>query len=180
MQGEPETALWISYVGAELAWLRGDLAEVSGICRRLDEWMAGKPAQMSGPFRALILTRGGLAELRSGHAAEGRAMLASATAHAAGGEDCSALAAVMDGLAAAGLWPAADEASAERAAVMLGAAHSVRGAFDHSSLDAPSARDAAREVLGAAAFEAAYERGRSLAYPDALALAQDLAQVRRR
>ena len=40
--------------------------------------------------------------------------------------------------------------------------------------------DAAREVLGAAAFEAAYERGRSLAYPDALALAQDLAQVRRR
>jgi hypothetical protein len=50
------------------------------------------------------------------------------------------------------------------------------GTFDHSSLDAPPARDTARRALGGEAFEAAYRRGRGLSYAGALALAEDSAQ----
>jgi DNA-binding SARP family transcriptional activator len=60
---------------------------------------------------------------------------------------------------------------ATEASGRLGAAHAVRGCFDEGSLDAPAVRDAARAGLGAAEFEAAYERGRSLPRDDALALA---------
>jgi hypothetical protein len=74
------------------------------------------------------------------------------------------------------LWTDDSPASAERAAVLLGAAHSIRGAFDHSSLEAPAARDTARQTLGDAAFEAAYQRGRQLGYEDALAFAEDSAR----
>jgi hypothetical protein len=66
---------------------------------------------------------------------------------------------------------------------LLGAAHSARGAVDHASLDAPEAAEEARRVLGQSAFDAAYQRGRDLDYPAALALAQesaDVGQVRRR
>ena len=51
----------------------------------------------------------------------------------------------------------------------------LRGAFDHSSLDAPEARDTARQALGEAGFEAAYQRGRGLGHEEAIALAEDAA-----
>jgi hypothetical protein len=54
---------------------------------------------------------------------------------------------------------------------LLGAAHAVRGCFDEGGLDAPAVRDAARAVLGADGFEAAYERGRCMSRDEALALA---------
>jgi hypothetical protein len=60
------------------------------------------------------------------------------------------------------------------AARLLGSAHSVRGAFDESSLDAPAARAAARDALGEPAFDAAYQRGRELSYPAALAFAREV------
>ena len=58
------------------------------------------------------------------------------------------------------------------AATLLGGAHTIRGAFDESSLDAPGARDAARGVLGEAGFDAAYERGRALNGDEEIAAAQ--------
>jgi hypothetical protein len=87
--------------------------------------------------------------------------------------DRSAVAAVVDGIAAAALWTDGSGAAAERPAVLLGAAHSIRGAFDHSSLDAQQARDIARQTLGGQAFEQAYRRGRELGYDEALALAEE-------
>ena len=51
---------------------------------------------------------------------------------------------------------------AEIAATLLGAAHSIRGAFNESSLVAPGVREAARLALGAAGFDDAYRRGREL------------------
>ncbi len=48
---------------------------------------------------------------------------------------------------------------------------SIRGCFDESSLDAPAAREAARDQLGPVAFLAAYDRGRALSRDDALAVA---------
>jgi hypothetical protein len=83
---------------------------------------------------------------------------------------------VVDGIAAAALWADDSRVSAERAALLLGAAHSIRGAFDHSSLDAPQARDTARQTLGGQAFEQAYRRGRELGYDEALALAEETAR----
>jgi hypothetical protein len=128
---------------------------------------------MIGNFRAQAQNRSALADIRSGNLAEGRAGLASALRLARDSQDQSALAVVMDGVAAAALWTDASRPGAERAAVLLGAAHSMRGAFDHSSLEAPEARDTARQALGEAGFEAAYQRGRGLGHEQAIALAED-------
>ena len=177
--GDSESGLWISYIRAELAWLRGDFAEVNRISQQLDGWIASKPAAMGWSLRALVLARCGLAKLRIGRTGEGNADLASSLRLAIGGQDQKSVAAVLDALAAAALWQREDRESAEWAATVLGAAHSVRGTFDHGSLDAQPAADAARDRLGEA-FEAAYQRGRALSYEAALALAGDFGQVLRR
>jgi hypothetical protein len=175
-QGDSESDLWIGFVKAELAWLRGDLAEAVRIGRQLDARMASKDNTMIGSFRGQALNRAALADIRSGNVAEGRAGLAAALRLARDSQDRSGVAVVVDGIAAAAaLWTGGGRAGAERAAVLLGAAHSIRGAFDHSSLDAPAARDSARQVLGEAEFEAAYQRGRDLCYEEAIALAEDTA-----
>ncbi len=169
--GDSESGLWITYVRAELAWLRGDFAGASSLSQQLDGWLASKPAAMGWSFRALVLSRCGLAKLRTGSLDEARAELADALRLAADGQDRASVATVLDALAAAALWQSEDPGDAEWAATLLGAAHSARGTFDFSSLDAPPARDTARRVLGGEAFEAAYQRGRELPYDDALVLA---------
>jgi ATP/maltotriose-dependent transcriptional regulator MalT len=175
-RGDADTDLWLSYIRAELAWMQGDLAEAGRICRRLDARMASKDTPMIWSFQAQVRGRWALAEIRSGQAADGWVALAAALRLARDGQDRSAVAAVIDALAAAALWTDGSPDSAQPAAVLLGAAHSIRGAFDHSSLDAPAARDAARQALGGTAFEAAYRRGGELSYEDALALAEDSAR----
>jgi len=171
-QGDSETGLWIAYVKAELAWLRGDLAEAGQITRRLDAQMASKNNVMIGNFRAQAQNRTALVDIKSGNLAGGRAGLASALRLERDSMDLSALAVVMDGVAAAAVWTDPSRSGAERAAVLLGAAHSLRGAFDHSSLDAPQTRDTARQKLGEAAFDAAYQRGRGLGPEAAFTLAE--------
>ena len=174
-QGESESDLWITYIRAELEWLRGDLAESGRIARLLDARMASKNTPMMWSFQAQARNRSALADIRSGQVAEGRAALADALRLAGVSLDRSAVAIVVDGIAAAALWADGSRASAERAAVLLGAAHSIRGAFDHSNLEAPQARDTARRTLGGQAFERAYRRGRELGYDEALALAEETA-----
>ena len=171
-QGESESDLWISYIQAELAWLRGDLAECARISSELDAQMASKGGPMIWSFRAQAINREALAGIRTGNVTGGRARLAEAFRLAADSQDLAAVAIVMDGIAAAMLWTGTSRSAAERAAVLLGAAHSMRGAFDHSSLDAPEARDTARQRLGEADFDGAYQRGRSLSREKALALAE--------
>ena len=138
--------------------------------------MAKKAVAMIGSFRAQAQNRSGMAEIRQGNAAQGRATLAGALRLARDSQDRSAVAIVIDGVAAATLLTHGGPAAAERAAVLLGAAHTIRGAFDHSSLDSVPARAGARETLGAEAFETAYQRGRELGYTEALALAEDAAR----
>jgi predicted ATPase/DNA-binding SARP family transcriptional activator len=171
-QGESESDLWISYIQAELAWLRGDLAECARISSELDALMASKGSPMIWSFRAQAINREAVASIRTGHVSGGRARLAEALRLAADSQDLAAVAIVMDGIAAAMLWTGTSRPGAERAAVLLGAAHSIRGAFDHSSLDAPEARDTARQRLGEADFDAAYQRGRTMSREKALALAE--------
>ncbi len=183
--GDPSGDLWIYYIRAELAWLAGDLAEAGAICRKL-EAMLPDTSPMIWSFRALVEARRGLADLRSGGAGDGAGTLFAALGHARDSMDRSAVATVLDALAAAVLAgpdpgvpapgrPDPGVSRAEQAAAVLGAAHAVRGAFDHASLDAPDARAAARRVLGDAGFAAAYQRGLDLTYDAALALGQDAA-----
>ena len=171
-QGESESDLWISYIQAELAWLRGDPAECARISSELDAQMAAKGSPMIWSFRAQAINREALASIRTGNLTGGRARLAEALRLAADSQDLAAVAIVVDGIAAAMLWSGTSRSGAERAAVLLGAAHSTRGAFDHSSLDAPEARDTASQRLGGADFDAAYQRGRGLPREKALALAE--------
>jgi predicted ATPase/DNA-binding SARP family transcriptional activator len=171
-QGESESDLWISYIQAELAWLRGDLAECVRISSELDALMASKGSPMIRSFRAQAISRGALASVRTGNVSGGRARLAEAFRLAAESQDLAAVAIVVDGIAAAMLWTGTGRPAADLAAVLLGAAHSIRGAFDHSSLDAPEARDTARQRLGEADFDAAYQRGRHMPRDKALALAE--------
>jgi tetratricopeptide (TPR) repeat protein len=177
-QGESESDLWISYIQAELAWLRGDLAECARISSELDALMASKGSPMIWSFRAQAINREAMASIRTGNVAGGRARLAEALRLAGDSQDLAAVAVVVDGIAAAMLWTGTSRSGAERAAVLLGAAHSIRGAFDESSLAAPRIREAARQALGDAGFDTAYRRGRELAKAEAAELAS--AQVRRR
>ncbi len=123
-------------------------------------------------FRAQAINREAVASIRTGNVTGGRARLAEALRLAAESQDLAAVAIVVDGIAAAMLWTSNSRPAAERATVLLGAAHSIRGAFDHSSLDAPVARDAATQRLGEAGFDAAYQRGRGMSREEALALAE--------
>ena len=95
-QGEPDSDLWISYIQAELAWLRGDLAEAGDISRRLDARMATKNTVMIWSFRAQALNRAALADIGTGHAARGRAGLATALRLARDSQDQPAVAVVVE------------------------------------------------------------------------------------
>jgi hypothetical protein len=116
--------------------------------------------------------------LREGDQRQCGEVLAAALGTAANWLERPALAAVIDAIAVYALQ--ADGAAGSReqaglAATLLGTGHTIRGAFDEGSLDAPAARDAARGLLGPAAFQAAYQRGRALARDEALALARGAA-----
>jgi len=113
--------------------------------------------------------------LRAGDETRCRELLAAALHTAADWLELPALAAVIDAVAVFVLrpfGPAGPRHGAALAATLLGAAHTIRGAFDEGSLDAPGARDAARGVLGSAGFDAAYERGRALGRDEAIAAAE--------
>jgi predicted ATPase/DNA-binding SARP family transcriptional activator len=77
------------------------------------------------------------------------------------------LATVVAGIAAL----AAARGEHARAAELLGLAHTLRGFSDSGSLEVARATAAAREALGDAAFQAAYDRGRSTPSARAEALA---------
>ncbi|MHB1597254.1 MAG: ATP-binding protein, partial [Streptosporangiaceae bacterium] len=98
--GDPSGDLWIYYIRAELAWLAGDLAEAGAICRKL-ETMLPDTSPMIWSFRALVEARRGLADLRSGAAGDGAGTLLAALGHARESMDRSAVATVLDALAAA-------------------------------------------------------------------------------
>ena len=151
---------------AELAWREGDLAEATRLCEDLLRGDAYRAA-VRAPVRALAGARLGLLKIEAGDIASGTALLRDALGEAAAAGDRPAGAAAVEGLAVAAL----RTAGAERAATLLGAADSIRGAVDHSSIEAPVIRAAARERLGQAAFDAAYERGLGMPYDEALGFA---------
>jgi hypothetical protein len=107
-------------------------------------------------------------ELGAGDIGPSRRLLADALSAACEGLEQPAVAAVLDAVA---VLAARDDG--ELAVTLLGAAHTIRGAFDESSPDAPAARQAAARRIGEGVLETAYQRGRELSRDDAVALAQD-------
>ncbi len=154
-------------IRAELAWREGRLAEATRICEEILSSEDSRP-NFWWPLRALASARLGVLAIEAGDIARGTALLRDALGTAATAGDRPAAAAATEGLAVAAL----RTDGAGRAAALLGAADSIRGAVDRSSLDAPAIRAAAGEQLGAAAFDAAYQHGLSLSYAAALDFAQ--------
>jgi len=154
-------------IRAELAWQEGQLAEAARLCEGILRDGAAKPASWA-PLRALAGSRLALLRLQAGDLATGTALLRDALGAALTVGDRPSAAAVTEGVAAAAL----RLTGASRAAALLGVADSIRGAVDHSSLDAPGVRAAALEQLGEAAFDAAYRDGRAMPYAEAVRFAQ--------
>jgi predicted ATPase/DNA-binding SARP family transcriptional activator len=163
----PEAEFYLRLLRAELEWQRGNPAEASWICRQMLAEISGKTATTWAPMRALVQVRLGVLAGLDAEPARGRELLRTALAAAVQTNDRPIAAMALEGLAGI----AAADGDPGHAAELLGAADSVRGTIDHSSLDAPAARGAARERLGQAGFDAAYQRGRALSYEDAIALA---------
>jgi predicted ATPase/DNA-binding SARP family transcriptional activator len=167
-----DSAVWLGLVRAELHAREGDAAAAARQCEAVLSWLDRKPSPWWQGFRAQTQARLALSLLARGDEARCRALLAEALQNASGWVELPALAGVVDAIAALAVHaPPVDPDRARLAATLLGAAHSIRGAFDEASLDAPAVRDAARAVLGPAGFDEAYDRGRTLPCDEALALA---------
>jgi predicted ATPase/DNA-binding SARP family transcriptional activator len=180
-----DSAVWFGLVQAEIHVAEGDSAVVARQCEKVLSWLDRRRSAWWQGFRGQVEARLALAVLATGEQARARALLADALRDALDWVELPPLADVIDAVAVLALrclpgGPAvlspggtaeAGDPGAQCAAVLLGAAHSIRGCFDESSLDAPPARDAAQARLGADEFAAAYQRGRELARDDALALA---------
>ena len=170
-----DVGAWLAQVRAELHWQQGDLTAAAASCTKVLAWLDEKQSPWWDGMRAQLLARLAMVVLRQGDQARCRELLSSALGTAAAWVERPALADVFDAIAVFVLSSAASAGpgeSAAAAATLLGAAHTIRGAFDESSLDAPGARDAARGGLGQAGFDAAYERGRALDGDQGIAVAQ--------
>jgi hypothetical protein len=191
-----DSAVWFGLVQVEIHVAEGDSAAVVRQCERVLSWLDRRRSAWWQGFRAQVEARLALAVLSTGERARAQALLADALRDAQDWVELPPLADVIDAVAVLALqcWPGRptvlspggtpspgtpladpparlDSPGPECAAALLGAAHSIRGCFDESSLDAPATRDAARARLGADEFAAVYRRGRELARDDALALA---------
>jgi predicted ATPase/DNA-binding SARP family transcriptional activator len=177
---------WLRYVAAEVSWRAGDLRGAERCCADVLAAIEGKPTAWWRPYQITVSVRLAMIRLMLGDTGRCRELLAESLRLAADWYEHPPLAASLDATAAFALRTrpaepgdadaavaadAGETGGAGIAAKLLGAAHTVRGAFDESSLDAPAARAAAREVLGDAAFDAAYASGRVLPRDAALSLA---------
>ena len=168
---------WLSQVRAELNWREGDLAAAAASCAKALAWVEERQSPWWQGMRAQLRARLAMVVLRDGDGARCRELLAAALDAAADWVENQVLAAVVDAIAVFALQagePADPRERAVLAATLLGAAHTIRDAFDEGSLDAPGVRDAARGALGQAGFDAAYEHGRALGRDEAIAAAQDV------
>ena len=163
---------WLLLSCAEVEWRAGDLAAAARRCEAALAGIAGRDSKHTAwwvSVRAQAQARLAVITLETGgDASSCRDMLAEALPAAADWVESPPLAAIMDSIAAAVV---TRDQAAETAAALLGAAHTIRGAFDECSLVAPRVRETARLALGDAAFDAAYSRGRALDRESALALA---------
>jgi predicted ATPase/DNA-binding SARP family transcriptional activator len=170
-----DVGAWLRMVRAELNWAEGDMDAAARNCAKALAWVEERRSPWWDGMRAQLQARLAMIVLRDGYEARCRELLGAALRTAAGWVERPPLAGVIDAIAAFVLQAAESAGSAgpaDRAALaatLLGAAHTIRGAFDEGSLDAPGARDAARSALGETGFAGAYRRGCALCRDEALA-----------
>lgn len=164
-----DSAVWLGLVRAELHVLEDDPGAAARQCESVLSCLDSRRSVWWQGFRALAQARLGLLVV-SKDEERGRALLAAALRDASEWVELPPLAGVIDAIAVLAL----RQPSAGRArltATLLGGAHTIRGAYDESSLDAPAARAAALGLLGTAGFDAAYQHGRDLTREETLAIA---------
>ena len=160
-----DAGAWLAHMRAELHWQEGDLAAAAAAAARRCWPGWTRSSRRGGTGCARLVGQAGHGGLRQGD----RDALPRAARRRAGhgrgaGWNARRWPTSSTPSPCSPCSPAAGPAERRRAATLLGAAHTIRGAFDESSLDAPRAREAARAaLLGEAGFDAAYERGRDLA-----------------
>ena len=177
VRGQVSADEWLLLSRAEVDWRAGDLAAAADACEAALASVAQKDNRTAAwwvAVRAQAQTRLAMVALeRDGDTGRCRDLLAAALPAAAGWVEAPPLAGVLDAAAAFALrQDNAGRDGAEAAATLLGAAHTIRGAFDESSLVAPRAREMARQALGEPAFAVAYSRGREHDRQAALELAE--------
>jgi hypothetical protein len=188
LSGYAESGRVLGSMRAEIAWRAGDLDEVTRCCAEVLGQIKDVKATWWQGLRAQVKARQALVAHVAHDQERARQLLREALAAALGWVERPPLAVVMDSVAAfvitggdkcpvcepfdracpGGIRGLSPREAAEQAAILLGAAHAVRGAFDEGSADAPRVRAVACEALGGAAFEAAYERGRALSRDEAV------------
>ncbi len=164
-----DSAAWLSLVRAELCWREGDREQAQQLCGKALAWLDSQKPVWFVAMRAQVMARLAVLAAEDRDRDRARALLADALRSGTVWVDHTCLADVVDAIAVF-----AADSDARLAATLLGVAHTIRGAFDEGSLDAPGVRQAAREELGLPGFDAAYRRGRELSYDEALALAAEV------
>ncbi len=159
----PEEEMALHYQLGELARRAGDTGEALSRLTLAEDLAAG----LTGPpqFRAMLLGSRAQLDLALGAVEEARARLDEAVRIGVQSQDYPILSYVLGGRAEL----CRTLGDAERGAVLLGAADSLRGTRDLSQPDVLAIEGAVRDALGAAAFTAAYERGRSWTFADIVA-----------
>jgi predicted ATPase/DNA-binding SARP family transcriptional activator len=162
-----QASIWFGLTEVELLWCQGDLEAASRRCEQVIGMIGAKESQWYAGIAAIALARQAIIALRFGDQDRCRELLAEALRMSLEWVEHPPVAAVIDAIAAFTV-----PADPRSAAVLLGAACTVRGTFDESSLDAPAVRAEAREALGQAAFDEAFQSGRALGHTEGIALAR--------
>jgi hypothetical protein len=164
--GDSDAGMWLGIIKADLEFAAGDDEAAARECETILAMLGAKTSMWWSPFRGTVQARLATVAMRAGDPSRASRLLAAALREADGSVEQPPLAGVIDTVAAlaAGSDPGL-------AATLLGAAHTIRGSFDESSLDSPGARDAARAALGQVGYDDAYRRGRGLTRDETLALA---------
>ena len=162
-----QASIWFTLTEAELLWCQGDLAAASRQCEQVIAMIAARDSQWYAGMGAIALARQAIIALRLGDRDRCRELLANALLTSLEWVEHPPVAAVIDAIAA---FVVRDDPRS--AAILLGAACTVRGVFDESSLDAPGVREAARAALGEAGYDDALRVGGALSHADGIALAR--------
>ena len=162
-----QASIWFTLTEAELLWCQGDLDAASRQCEQVIGMIAALGSQWYAGMAAIALARQAIIALKLGDRNRCRELLANALRTSLEWVEHPPVAAVIDAIAA---FIVCDDPRS--AAILLGAACTVRGVFDESSLDAPGVREAARAALGEAGYDDALRVGSALSHADGIALAR--------
>jgi predicted ATPase/DNA-binding SARP family transcriptional activator len=164
--GLPELTAFAAYTQGDLARLDGQ----PGVARAafLQAFELMKPMGITQQLGAVAAIGLGYLAAAEGDLEEARNWHARAMENARASADAPVIAEALSGLADLAL----REGDPERAAELIGAGVAIRGTPDRSVIDEKRVADAARSVLGAAGYGAAYQRGQRVTLDTLAALVE--------